>query len=321
MDQETKKPPTKLIEGVVVPMMFPDEPFRSAINYKPRKDDLFIVTYPKCGTTWMHNIVLLILRHGKPSTDPLDLFLGCPFLEMTGAEAVDYMKRPGAMKTHLPYHAMPKSDDAKYIFVCRNPKDCVVSLYYHMKGMPGSGYTELTFDEFFDLFVTGEVPYGDYFDHVKVWYEHRNDPNVHVVTYENLKKDIRGEVLKIAKFISEEYERVLLNDPKVLDDVIYYSSFDYMKKNTNDAMEKFMKGEIEPSFEGRPLPESLLKTIKALQSLGGDESKRKAQPAMQFVRKGIVGDWKNHLSPDQLRRLEERIEEKTGNGGVMNLWK
>lgn len=60
------------------------EAFKSALNYKPRPDDLFIVTYPKCGTTWTQNIVGIIYREGKPFTSALEFLSNTPFLEMAG---------------------------------------------------------------------------------------------------------------------------------------------------------------------------------------------------------------------------------------------
>ena len=35
------------------------------------------------------------------------------------------------IKTHFPYELTPRSSKAKYIYVARNPKDCVVSFYHH----------------------------------------------------------------------------------------------------------------------------------------------------------------------------------------------
>lgn len=50
---------------------------------------------------------------------------------MFGAEAVKQMRRPGAIKTHLSFNHVPFSPKAKYVYAIRNPKDCVVSFYYH----------------------------------------------------------------------------------------------------------------------------------------------------------------------------------------------
>ena len=82
------------------------------------------------------------------------------------------MPRPGVIKVHLPYHLTPRSDKAKYIYVTRNPKDCCVSYFHHMKSIPGHGFNG-TFDEFFEFFINGNIDYGDYFDNLLGWYEHR----------------------------------------------------------------------------------------------------------------------------------------------------
>ncbi|KAH9379734.1 hypothetical protein HPB48_019785 [Haemaphysalis longicornis] len=70
------------------------------------------------------------------------------------------------------------------------------------------------------MFVEGEVSYGDYFAHVLPWYEHRKDENVLFLTYENLKKDMPGLILKIADFLDvETYGDVLRDDPAMLEKV------------------------------------------------------------------------------------------------------
>ncbi|KAL1471284.1 hypothetical protein MTO96_023739 [Rhipicephalus appendiculatus] len=48
---------------------------------------------------------------------------------------------------------------------------------------------DTTFDEFFEDFMDGYVPFGHYFEHVLSWYARRNDPNVFFFYYENFKSD------------------------------------------------------------------------------------------------------------------------------------
>ncbi|GBM69854.1 Sulfotransferase 1C2 [Araneus ventricosus] len=165
-------PASQFVDGFQIPAVFPADAFRSVVQYKPRDDDVFIVTYPKCGTTWTQHIVLLIFRQGKPAESQMEFFSAAPFLEVSGAKAAETMPRPGALKVHLPFHLTPWSDKAKYIYVTRNPKDCCVSYYHHMKNIPGHGFNG-TFDQFFELFVSGKIDYEDYFDHLMGWYEHR----------------------------------------------------------------------------------------------------------------------------------------------------
>ncbi|GIY29664.1 hypothetical protein CEXT_556511, partial [Caerostris extrusa] len=33
------------------------------------------------------------------------------------------------------------------------------------------------FNDFFECFIEGDMPYGDYLDHLLDWYPHRKDPN------------------------------------------------------------------------------------------------------------------------------------------------
>ncbi|KAH7972560.1 hypothetical protein HPB52_013431 [Rhipicephalus sanguineus] len=98
----------------------------------------------------------------------------------------------------------------------RNPYDCCVSYYYHTKGLPEYRFQDGTFDEFFDMFLEGHVDFGHYFEHVLSWYERRFDHNVLFATYEDLKKDTAGWIMRIADFIGEEYSFMCHGCPKKL---------------------------------------------------------------------------------------------------------
>jgi Sulfotransferase domain len=61
-------PPQCLVHGVMYPAICPEEKW-SSMNSKVRyrHDDILVVSYPKCGTTWIEQCVLLILRDGDKS--------------------------------------------------------------------------------------------------------------------------------------------------------------------------------------------------------------------------------------------------------------
>ncbi|XP_067140803.1 sulfotransferase 1C3-like [Centruroides vittatus] len=291
----------KEVGGARMPLHHLEEAFLSGMNYKAKPGNLFLVSYPKCGTTWMHHIVALILRKGQPSEDPLDFLLGYPFIEVMGREYLE-MTKPQVMKTHLPFSAIPFSPDSKYIYITRNPRDCCVSFYHYIKYHPFPT-VELSFQEFLEAFLQGNLPYGDYFDHLLGWYEHKNDNNVHFVTYEDLKKDIKGEILKIAKFVGEEYEKSILNDPTILENVIRYSSFDYMKESSDKNVDVFF-GKDKTWLENKDLPPGMMKALQSLNKTGKDTE------SGTLVRKGIVGEGKKRNVIVLFRRSRDDRESR-----------
>ncbi|KAF8768068.1 Sulfotransferase 1C2A like protein [Argiope bruennichi] len=237
------------------------------------------------------------------------------FSEEQSAKAAETMPRPGALKIHLPFHLTPWSDKAKYIYVTRNPKDCCVSYYHHMKNIPGHGFKG-TFDQFFELFISGKIDYGDYFDHLMGWYEHRNDSNVLFLTYEQMKENPEASVLKLASFIDEEkFAKPLREDPEKLQNVLKYSSFKHMKESFNKGMDELFTMSPEEIMKS-DLPETMKKMLAAT------EQQSKEKPTgINFIRKGITGDWKNYFNEDQSRRMDEKFAERTKGTDLPDLWK
>ncbi|UYV81136.1 hypothetical protein LAZ67_20000136 [Cordylochernes scorpioides] len=282
----SKSPKYLIVDGITVCGAFSEDAVRSAINYKPRDDDSFVVTFPKCGTTWMQNIVFHILNKGKPLDSVHEFWARTPYLELCGADAIEKMPRPGAIKIHLPFNKAPFSSSANKLKV------------YEFDG---------SFDEFFELFFNGRCDYGDYFDHILSWYEHRNDPNVLFLTYEGLKTDTRNSILKVAKFLGEEYENMIIDDPEILENVLKYSSIEEMKK-----VEKGQPKEAPPIDV---LPSGLKHLRNYVEERGLSNISN-----FDLVRKGIVGDWKNHFNEEQAKKLDDKTREKLAGTDLLKFW-
>ncbi|KAL1482008.1 hypothetical protein MTO96_034076 [Rhipicephalus appendiculatus] len=169
MDEELYKD----FEGLPLLDFYNQESIRSAKHYKPRRGDVILVSYPKSGSNWTQFIIWNIMTRGRQPKDIVELGLMSPFLEVTGAAAAENPERTGPIATHLPYRVFPPADQAKYVYVARNPYDCAVSMYHFLKGLTPKTYTDVSFEKFLSLFLTGKAFYGDYFDHVLPWYEHR----------------------------------------------------------------------------------------------------------------------------------------------------
>lgn len=283
-------------DGFRLPHGVHEEDFRSAIAYQPKGGDLFVASFPKSGTTWMQYIVCLIYNNGTPPEGPI-MFGATPFLEMIGGDGVDEYERPTPIKTHFPYNLTPISSDAKYIYVVRNPKDTCVSYYHHCIKSEAhcEEYRNMSFDTFFEMFYDGTTDWNDYFDHVVSWYAHKDDPNVLFVTYEDMKEDLEGVIKRVATFMGGNWAARIESDAHLLGKIVFESSLPAMKENVNKSMS--ILG--DKAGRERIFPPKVRKIMDELDAVGATEG----CSDWQFVRKGIVGDWVNHLSDDQNARL------------------
>ncbi|XP_029837569.3 sulfotransferase 1E1-like [Ixodes scapularis] len=310
-----EKPVYRMVDGYYRCWVSDEATIRSALNYVPKPEDVFIVSYPKSGNTWLNHIAYNIMNDRAPPANWMDYNREIPFLEKHGAEATRGMRRPGFIKTHMPFHLHPYSRDAKYICICRNPYDCCVSFYHHTRSIPFYLFCDGTFDEFLEMFMAGEVDCGDYFDHLLSWYNHRNDPNVFFLTYEDLKEDTANWAMKIADFLGDDYGKKLRADKRALENVLSRTSFEAMKEHVNVAQRKFV---VEQSLvPEEQQPEKVKRAMKVM----GNRVPNINQASRNFVRKGVVGDWKTHFSAEHAARLKEHIAVKTLGSDVMSLWK
>ena len=112
---------------------------------------------------------------------------------------------------------------AKYIAVIRDPKDIFVSNYLFIRdGVYGPAMP--TVDTWFELFLSPQFPLGgSWAVNTAGYWAQRNRPNVLIASFKEMKRDLRGTVLKVAKFLN-----ITVPDA-VIDEVCRQSSFDYMK--------------------------------------------------------------------------------------------
>jgi hypothetical protein len=207
-------------------------PFR---NYVPGPQDVFVMTYAKSGTNWMMQIAHQLIYHGKSEYDHLhDLVpwpdtTAMPFVKKYAipiAEATAWQQAPERLrviKTHFDWDMLPYSDQAKYISVIRDPKDIFVSNYLFIRdGVYGPAMP--TVETWFELFLSQNFPVGgSWAVNTAGYWAVRNRPNVLIASFKEMKRDLRGTVLKVADFL-----RIKVSDA-VIDEVCRKSSFEYMK--------------------------------------------------------------------------------------------
>ena len=88
---------------------------------------------------------------------------------MNSLETAEKLPSPRVIKSHLPLEMLPPKllETCKVIFVCRTPKDCCVSFYFHHQLLPGHNFKG-TFEDFAEEFLNGSLTYGSYWTMLKV---------------------------------------------------------------------------------------------------------------------------------------------------------
>ncbi|RUS70421.1 hypothetical protein EGW08_021820 [Elysia chlorotica] len=264
--------------GFVFPNMFFHQ-IRDIHTFDVREDDIWVVTYPKSGTTWVQEIVYLLMNDlDTEKASRTNISLRFPYFEFMepGLKTIAEMPSPRLIKSHLPLSILPnqiKSKKPKMIYIVRNPKDVVVSYYsFAMKFLnvvPFNG----SFEDYCQLFVSDKVDYGPWWKHVSEAWQRKDDDNVLVLFYEDLHLDTHKQVKEIANFLGKSVT------DKEVDVIVKYCSFENMKLN-NSVNYEWMKD-------------------------AGVANKK-----VQFMRQGKVGDWKNYLSADITKQLDEMMATK-----------
>jgi sulfotransferase family protein len=253
------------------------------LAYCGSQDDLFIVTYPKSGSTLVQMLVYQLLTDGNLNLPHIDAF--CPYLErhvMSMLEKgfnLSSMPSPRILKSHLPYSRIPKGP-GRYIYVMRSGLDVVVSYYYHC--VRYANY-RAPFEAFVDDFLAGK--YGSWFAHVEGWSKNSARLNVLYVTYEDLRQDFRRTAQRVADFcdvqVAEpDWARIVEN-----------CSFETMRRHE----EKFDPLRIAPPTPAGP-------TI--------DSEDR------HFIRRGRIGQGQAMLDSTMLRAFEKHADRHLRGAGA-----
>jgi methylamine dehydrogenase accessory protein MauD len=189
-------------------------------DFAPRPDDIFIVTYPRSGTTWMQMILHQLTSGGDMDFAHIEQV--CPWWEHSlHRQRLNDLASPRVFKSHLSRGKMPPLP-GRYLYVARDGKDVAVSYYHfytsHM-GFRG------TFADFFERFLAGQVQSGSWFRHVRGWWEHRADANVLFLRYEDLLADLPDCLRKIIGFCGLQVA------PGLLPGILERCSFAFMKQH------------------------------------------------------------------------------------------
>ena len=207
-----------------------------------RPDDIFVVTPPKCGTTWTQTIVALLLS-GDPDVET-ELSVKMPWVDIRIREMSEVAARLAAMthrrsmKSHTPMDGLPLDEQAHYICVFRHPLDAHFSYRKHVRNIPmrwfDAWYPDddaegVTFRRFLDGGAEGfdgdAMPLAHIIQHYKAAAALADRPNVSLLHYADMSKDLAGTFAKLADVLN------ISHSPDVMAQLVQAATFDNMKAN------------------------------------------------------------------------------------------
>ncbi len=263
-------------------------------DFSFRDDDIIISTYAKSGTTWVQQIVSQLLFNGQAGLPVAEmspwLDLRVPPKQIKLAE-IEKQTHRRFLKTHLPVDALVFSPKARYIYIGRDGRDVVWSMYNHHANANRAWYEALndtpgrvgppierppdSIRQYFnDWLARDGHPFWPFWENIRSWWDIRALPNVLMLHFENLKRDMPGEIRRIAGFLG------IAVDEEKWPDILKHCSFDYMKANA-----------------GATVP------------LGGAFWDGGAQT---FINKGVNGRWREVLSAEENAAYEKRAAVELG---------
>ncbi|KAI8534222.1 hypothetical protein RHMOL_Rhmol10G0072400 [Rhododendron molle] len=180
------------------------------------------------------------------------------------------------LSTHLPYQMLGdslNSSDCRVVYVARNPKDTVVSLWHFENLISLEDREPRPLEDVVPKFCAGTVIYGPYYEHVLGYHTEslERPEKFFFVAYEELKSDPKTHVKRLAEFLGCPFEGGDDMDEQV-EEVVRSCSVENLKKQ-----------EVNNSTD--------------VPSWG-------MMPYKSYFRKGQVGDHANHLTKDMIDRID-----------------
>lgn len=217
-----------------------------------RPDDVFVVSFPKSGNTWMMNIVWQLMNGLNLAAKTIDdgqtlersmLFDVDDELKRDPAIAAlcgkvdrildDYEQRPSPrlLKSHLAADLLPKgiwTVKPKVIYVYRDAKDVAVSMYHMTRNHMFYKYRG-TMEDFFDMFLNDRIIWGPFHEHLNSFRQLHGLEHVFLISYEEMLADSFAAIKNISEFLGYSYSCDQLKQ------LTQHVSFENLRENFDDS--------------------------------------------------------------------------------------
>jgi hypothetical protein len=194
-------------------------------------EDIFVVSYPKSGNTWMRFLIGNLLFQDEPITF-FNIENKIPDIYKNTNRKLLQISPPRILKSHEYFDPRYK----KVIYIVRDPRDVAVSYYYHCIKFRIIKQTD-KMDRFLNQFIEGKIDnFGSWEENVGSWIGARKgDPNFLLLRYEDIMNAAEDALKKIAVHleIDATYESIVR--------AVGLSSFDRMKKLEKKQSDEWMQ--------------------------------------------------------------------------------
>lgn len=260
-------------------------------SYDIRSEDIFVLGFPKSGTSWLQEMIWLLCNNlDYTKAKKISQMYRFPLLELASLVPIEQplavmlsqmgtFPSPRFFKSHLPVSMLPEqmwTAKPKIIYIKRDPKDAAVSLYHHYKNLHGYLGSK---EEFFNLYLEGNVYYGPLVNHMNEMQQLHNEPNVHFIRYEDMKRNLRGVIKTTAEFLEKPITTEEINE------LYQYLQPETMRSNNSCNQEDLMY-------------------------LSSSVYQAEFDPNFSFIRKAKADTYREEMSQDFIDKFEEGIEKK-----------
>jgi hypothetical protein len=240
--------------------------------------DIYIVSYPKCGRTWLR---ILLQQYLKLADIPTQQFTDTSLFAIPGKYSIKFAHDQGTWVPAPPRLKNLSFNRKRYrgkkvIFLVRDPRDVLVSSWYHLR------YREHIYRDDLGAFVRDElIGIHKVIAFMNMWMDHRHIPqDFLLVAYEQMHTAPLDTAQKILAFLQLDTNTELVQ--RALDE----SSFENMKKMETSGSLK------EPWM--RPGTSGSNNALKVRKGKMGSFREELSEEDIAFVNQAI----RAHLNPE-----------------------
>jgi aryl sulfotransferase len=223
-----------------------------------RDNDIVIASTVKSGTTWLQQIVAQLTSCGEHKDNICETSIwidnGREYNQEQIIEILNKQRNRRFFKTHSPSNIvlMNKNKNSKYIFITRDFRDVVWSFYNHFinskyrkKHKSNITTVEIKLREcknpydFWKIVIENKHLFNEYDDYriiwsyfntIKTWLDVKDNKNILILHFNDLKNNLNGNINKISEFLGYNYDEEILNK------IYEKCTFDWMKKNSRKCV-------------------------------------------------------------------------------------